>query len=161
MPVDKGELPPHCQRDYKSGDGLAVGGPGLRIPIMPRRHVTRLGNSSRRHGLRDMRDLNDGLQKLRWLSVACRAKDASSMMKMSRMQEGGKASERRGHRQPHCESAHATSSIEAQWELHPRETSVPLRNVLTQEEQQHNDTKVLSQLAGRSGIWLPGSEASK
>ena len=66
------------------------------------------------------------------------------------MRKGGKASERRGHRQPHSESAHATSSIAAQWELHPRETSGPLRNVLTQDEQQRNDTKVLSQLAGQA-----------
>ena len=72
------------------------------------------------------------------------------MMKMSRVREGGKASERRGHGQPDSASAHARSSIAAQWELHPRETSGPLRSVLTQEEQQRNDTKVLSQLAGQA-----------
>ena len=45
---------------YKSGDGLGVGGHGLRVPIMPRRHVTRLGNGARRHALSQVRDLNDG-----------------------------------------------------------------------------------------------------
>ena len=45
---------------YKSGDGLGVGVHGVRVPIMPRWHVTRLGNGARRHALSQVRDLNDG-----------------------------------------------------------------------------------------------------
>ena len=45
---------------YKSGEGLGGGGHGLSIPIMPRRHVTRLGNVAGRHALSQVRGWNDG-----------------------------------------------------------------------------------------------------
>ena len=48
------------QMGYKSGDGLGVGVHGVRVPIMPRRHVTRHGNGARRRALSQVRGLNDG-----------------------------------------------------------------------------------------------------